>query len=254
MLERHKTLESEREELLIRIAEFLCSCDWDSAYETILEALDEQPDSGAAWELRALLESYLGNQHAAVASMEHASLLIPLQPLASRCLALDYVAIGKTELGVELLISLAQIHQNPIFVRRISNDLLRLDQSAAALNVLAYALDLSDSAILWHELSTTLMHLGRPSFKALDAARRAISLSPSVASYRVTAARLLIGMDRTEDAFQIVRPISSSSLKKLECSCCLWRLIHIYNAFDCPSRVQNCYQRLRSLSEQTECL
>ncbi|MEC8558134.1 MAG: hypothetical protein VXZ82_24260 [Planctomycetota bacterium] len=247
-MQKESTVESERIELLSNVAVLICTNRWDVALQVMVGITQERPDSGPAWELRGLLESHLGFVSAAVSSLEQASLLVPLQPLASRCLALDYISQDRHRLGVELLVSLARAQQDPYFVRRINYDLLKLSEYQASHQMLTESLACVDSALLWHELSATLSKLNRPAEESLSAAMRAISLSPDFASYRVTAASLLVTMNEADDAFYLVRDLSAKQIQELDCSCCLWRLIHIYNCFDSDERVRLCYSRLHELS------
>lgn len=247
-MQKESTVESERIELLSNVAVLICTNRWDVALQVMVGITQERPDSGPAWELRGLLESHLGFVSAAVSSLEQASLLVPLQPLASRCLALDYISQDRHRLGVELLVSLARAQQDPYFVRRINYDLLKLSEYQASHQMLTESLACVDSALLWHELSATLSKLNRPAEESLSAAMRAISLSPDFASYRVTAASLLVTMNEADDAFYLVRDLSAKQIQELDCLCCLWRLIHIYNCFDSDERVRLCYSRLHELS------
>lgn len=239
-------LDGERQLLLAEITDHLSNSEWDLAYQTMILRCDDAPNSGPAWELRGLIESHLSLHYEAIQSLEYASLLNPLDPLASRCLALEYMGAGKRELGIDLLISLASGVRSPEFIRLISHDLLQVGACEASFKVVSEALTRVESALLWHELSATLSKMRRPAHDALAAALQAATMEPDAASYRVTAATLYISLDEPEEAYALVRYLSEDSIRRLDCACCLWRLICIFDCFESYDLLRVCYEQWAS--------
>lgn len=206
----------------------------------------EQEDDGAAWELRGLLLAQTNRPAEAVCSFERASLLIPLEPWSSRIMAIQYIGVGKTKLGIDLLTELGKssVLATPL-IRMVSHDLLTIGHPERAAEVVSHAIKrCPDDATLWHELAAVQSVLGEDAAVCLETVSRAIELLPDAVEFRVTAATLLIRMDQILEAYQLVRQVVSNDSIDLDCDCCLWRLIHLFSCFDDHARMQICYRRL----------
>lgn len=242
----------ERRQILEAIADDLVNGRLRAAHAWLCRRCEEQPLLGTAWELKGLLESQLGWQQDAIRSLEAASMLAPITPLASRCLALEYYAVGKERLGIELLYSLGEFQSDPQLIRLLNHDLLRRGACSMAVDLVSKTLvQQPHSPLLWHELSASLAKLGRPAEDCLGPARRAVELQPGVACYRVTLATLLIRLDRSEEAYATVR-MSRRMLCQLTCECCIWRLICVFDCFHDRHRLKVCYNHWRTLTRQAE--
>jgi len=235
-------LDDKRAQLLESFAGDLIRGDWQKVVDQLVEQTRSAPEQMAAWEFRGLFESLLGRHHQAIHSLETASILAPLHPLAARCLALEYYAIGRHSLGIDLLVGLAATTQQESLVRLLSHDLLKRRAHQAAIDMLFEKLDrLGDSAVLWHELSAALSQVPQRLLDSLTAVGRAIQLEPETASYRLTAAALLIRLEQPEQAFEVVSQLSETSIRQLKCPCCLWRLVNLYYWFEDIPRARICH-------------
>lgn len=219
------------------------------ALEFIAHYCQRYPNHGAAFELLGLLEAQLGMPEAAIDSLEMASLIVPLEVLSSRVLSIQYIKVGKEELGIDLLHALGTAsHVGESSMRLIAQDLVALNQPKLARDVVVTGLERNaGSAPLWHELCAIETRLGEPANQCLEHVRRAMELRPEVAEYRVTAATLLIMLDLVAEAFQVVSQINDFQLKSMCCECCVWRLICIFDCFDDHRRLKICYDRMRAL-------
>ena len=221
--------------------------------EPALQQLDiicrDYPWHGGAWELRGLLESQAGRHNLAVRYFEQATELVPLESWSSRVMAISYIKIGRTALGIDLLQLLASSPQaGPGLIRIIIHDLINVGRAEIADEVVWTGLSrFSDNASLWHELSAIRSLLGYTPRQCLQAAQRAVMLAPEVAEYRVTMASVLIRMNLAREAYDVVACITDSGQVGLDCPCCLWRLICIFDCFDNPDAVTLCYERLSAL-------
>ncbi|MFG0267027.1 MAG: hypothetical protein ACF8AM_18035 [Rhodopirellula sp. JB055] len=236
------------QQLYDQLTTVLCEGNIHKALQHLQKICDDQENDGAAWELRGLLQAQAQQPADAVQSFERASLLIPLEPWSSRVMALQYIAIGRSQLGIDLLFELgtSSLLKTPL-VRMVSHDLLTLGHPEKSAEILCQAIERSpEDAILWHELSATQSVLGEAPSECLTSAYRAIELMPEATEFRVTAATLLIRMDQVLEAYHLVRQVVTSESIELDCDCCLWRLIHLFNCFADRDRVRVCYRKLQS--------
>ncbi|MEM9366073.1 MAG: hypothetical protein AAGD07_08750 [Planctomycetota bacterium] len=222
--------------------------------ESSLDKLDQiclhHCDHGGAWELRGLLEAKADRPNRSVECLERASSLVPLEPWSSRVLAFQYIQIGKRDLGVDLLHQLGisgLVSTN--MVRVLTHDLLKLGHPDLAASMIWTAITSDqDNPVLWHELCAVQSVLGEEPGICLQSVERAIQLDPNTVEYRVTAATLLISLDQAMEAYQLVRQVVSHTGINLDCPCCLWRLICLFDCFDDHARMKVCYDRLASAS------
>lgn len=219
-----------------------------------LEQLDMicrlHPDHGGAWELRGLLQAQSGRPNLAVRYFERASELVSLEIWSSRVMAIQYVMLGRERTAVGLLYTVGIKTSLPAAMSRlISQDLLTLGYPELSVEVIRAGISRhGGDPGLWHELSAIQSQLGESPLECLKSVERAILLAPGTAEFRVTAATLMIRMDLSVEAYEMVRQVVSSDAVELDCACCLWRLICIFDCFDDRVRMAVCYDRLRSLS------
>ncbi|MEM8669102.1 MAG: tetratricopeptide repeat protein [Planctomycetota bacterium] len=241
-------------ELYEQVAALLSQKDWDAAFSYVRQLCDRHPDYGPAWELRGILEVQLEHPHVAIHCLERASLLTPLDPLSSRLLALQYIVVERRQLGIDLLVELANSCKSmPPLIRLISQDLVGHGCLGAATDVLNVGLERFPAcAMLWHELSAVQSRQGISLETCLRSVSHAVALSPHVADFRISAAMLMIKLNLAEEAYHCVRLIPLDELRCVSCDCCVWRLIHIFDCFNDRDRLRRCYEQLRYLhrSEQ----
>ncbi|TWU18642.1 tetratricopeptide repeat protein [Allorhodopirellula heiligendammensis] len=228
----------------------LSSRDTTAALEQLDIICRVHPHHGGAWELRGLLQAQAGRPNLAVRYFEQARELGSLEVWSSRIMALQYLEIGRDKTAVGLLYTIGvSLPLATAMSRLISHDLLTLGHPELSAGVIRTALDRDrNEPLLWHELSAIQSRLGEPPLECLKSAERAILLAPQIAEFRVTAATLLIQMDQSLEAYEMVRQVVSPESIELDCECCLWRLICIFDCFDDHDRMAVCYRRLRSLS------
>ena len=223
---------------------------WEHAIQYVEECCIESPDNGAAWELLGLLHSKQGQSQNARDHLERASLLIPLESWSSRMLAIEYINTGSRELGIDLLTELGKAdHVTSQLGRLIAQDLCRLACPRLACEVLLHRITADpNNSELWHELSAAQSAAGMPTEVCMETVEKAISIAPSVAEYRVTAATLMILLDEPRGAYELACSITLKGIRSLNCSCCVWRLICLFDCFDDHERVTICYEQMRKLT------
>ncbi|TWT73309.1 tetratricopeptide repeat protein [Allorhodopirellula solitaria] len=223
--------------------------DTDAALEQLDVICRVHSDHGGAWELRGLLQAQSGRPNLAVRYFERARELVSLEVWSSRIMAMQYLAIGREKTAVGLLYTLGvSAPLATAMTRLISHDLLTLGHPELSASVIRSALQRNRrEPLLWHELSAIESRLGESPAVCLQSVENAILLAPEVAEFRVTAATLLIQMDLPSEAYEVVCQVVSGQSIELDCECCLWRLVCIFDCFDDHDRMAVCYQRLRGI-------
>lgn len=79
----------------------------------------------------------------------------------------------------------------------------------------------------------------------LQTVEHAIRLAPATVEFRVNAWTLLIRWNQTYEAYELVRQVVTEDRVDLDCECCLWRVICIFDSFDDEVRLRSCYRQLR---------
>ncbi|MEM1228524.1 MAG: hypothetical protein AAGJ40_22760 [Planctomycetota bacterium] len=209
-------------------------------------------DHAGAWEMRGLLEAKAGRPNLSVRYFERASELASLEIWSSRTLAIQYVAIDRKELAAEVLHVLGLSGRlETAMLRVVSHDLLTLERPELAADITWNAIKSDrENALLWHELSAIQSVLGESPETCLQSVQRAIELAPVTTEFRVTAATLMIRMDQVQAAYDVVRQVVTPRHVELDCPCCLWRLICIFESFDDHERMAVCYDRLTGIEAQ----
>lgn len=216
----------------------------------VLDRICSQHDHHAgAWEMRGILEAKSGRPNLSIRYFERASELASLETWSSRTMAIQYVAIDRRDLGTKLLHTLGMSGRLQIgMLRTVSRDLLTLSRPELSADIIWNALKSDqDNALLWHELSAIQSVLGASPDVCLESVERAIRLAPTAIEFRVTAATLMIRLDQINEAYEMVRQVVTPQRVDLDCPCCLWRLICIFESFDDHERLAVCYDRLSGI-------
>ncbi|RUL83185.1 tetratricopeptide repeat protein [Tautonia sociabilis] len=190
-------------------------------------ALRSDPEDGTLQQLRGLLRRERGDLDAALADLEAASAVVPLNPAARCALADCYVAAEKPELARLLYRDLAEHPGCPTAL---------LPPVAAGLGAVGeFSLALSTCRELarrdptahqaYFGIAFYLRRLGHPVEDVLDPVRRAFELAPGSTLYRVTLSALLDHVGRRREAIELMRDVDPASVG---CSCCLHRVATLF--------------------------
>ncbi|MEM6472246.1 MAG: hypothetical protein AAF802_21980 [Planctomycetota bacterium] len=239
-------------ELYAQLSASLSEGEFDQALQHAEEICRVCPEDGGAYEMRGLLAAKTGRPNLAVHYLETAKRFLPLEPLSVRLLGFAYLALGREEHGIRLLRDVASEHASePAFNRLIGRDLLGQGYANHAIQVLTEGVQCNpDEHATWHELGAAQSVAGLSPAQCLDSVRKAIALEPNTTSYRVTASSLLIRLDRIVEAYQTVCQVISPDSCRLSCTCCLWRLIFLFDCFDDHARMKRCYTQLEKCRKQ----
>lgn len=224
-----------------------------------LAILDElcrkHSDDAAIWEIRGLLEATTGRPNSAIHYLKRASELAPLEAWSVRTLALQYVALNKIPLAIDILHAQGmKSNLETSSVRMLSADLITLGAPELSLDILENATrERPDDPLLWHELAAVQSRLDKPPAVCLNTVEKAIMLSPRTTEFRVTAATILIRMDELQMAYDLVSQVVTPTHIDLDCPCCLWRLICLFETFEDIPRMVGCYQQLTLVESKQRC-
>ena len=229
--------------------------DLRTAMKLVCECLAVDRDDGRALEMRGLVHYSGGNFQESVASLERASLMVPLRPSGRVCLGHAYAKIGRTSLSRDLLREL--IHDTSLSILlllHVASGLNAVDRPDLAMEACRNAMKRDDTVAQAHyDLGFYAGRCGYPDEVIESLARKAVDLAPDVVRYRVGLAGLLWRQDRTDEAYEFVRNLVNDDLVSICCSCCLKRIIDMYERAHDYRRVVVCRQRLLQLeASQTE--
>jgi tetratricopeptide (TPR) repeat protein len=202
--------------------------EFSGADETARAALVEFPDDGPLWQLHGMARSQMGDWAAALAALETASLLIPLDPVAECNLADCYYKAGKTDLARQMYRHLATSGRYP------AESLLMLAARLGNVGDNAQALKLCREK--WRRTPTAhealfgmayyMRRLGRPIRAIIPVVKRAQAIAPKNTTYRVLLASLLTHIGQIDEAYELLlRDVSPATV---DCCCCLHRMLTIF--------------------------
>ena len=218
----------------------------DGAMIIVNECLEYDRENGRTLELQGLVQYSSEQYQQSVATLESASLRVPLRKPACVCLAHGYGRIGKRELSLDLLIEALESPDIPApLLLQIGTGLDYVDRPDLALAVCRRSADISpEYAQTWYDMGYYIGRCGGPNSTIESLARKAVELDPENMRYRVGLAGLLVSRDAYGDAHQLVKDLSNAQIESMTCRCCLQRLIDIYEFAHDYRRVVVGQQRL----------
>lgn len=227
----------------------------DGALSVLDDLCRKHSDQAAPWEIRGLLEATAGRPNSAIHYFKRASQFAALEVWSVRTMALQYVALNEISVAIEILHTQGMTGQlETSSVRMLSTDLINLGASELSLDILNKATqERPEDPLLWHELSAVQSKLGKPASVCLKTVKMAIMLSPSTTEFRVTAATILIRMDELQMAYDTVCQVVTPTHIGLDCPCCLWRLICLFETFADIPRMEICYEQLALVESTRMC-
>ena len=210
-------------------------------------------DAGCLWQLLGLVQGDCGAWREAMASLERASHLIPLDPPASFTLAMCYLRDGQREMAVLVLRRLAVNEQTPLWLLPvIASNLGNLNEYAHALSACRQILRRDSRRHDAHfGVGFYFRKLGLPAARCLEAFRRAHTLAPNIGLYRVVMAGLLEEEGDEDEALDWLRGVSMEDVK---CPGALRRMMRLFVSKGDVSGWGRCQMRLDQLGDTTcEC-
>ncbi len=248
-------IQTSTSDLYVQLEAFISQANIDGALSVLDDLCRKHSDQAAPWEIRGLLEATAGRPNSAIHYFKRASQFAPLEAWSVRTMALQYVALNKISVAIEILHTQGMSGQlETSLVRMLSTDLLNLGAPELSMDILNKAAqERPEDPLLWHELSAVQSRVGEPAEVCLNTVKMAIMLSPSTTEFRVTAATILIRMDELQMAYDLVCQVVTTTHIGLDCPCCLWRLICLFDSFEDIPRMEACYQQLALVESTLRC-
>ncbi|MEW4486516.1 hypothetical protein AB1L42_00460 [Thalassoglobus sp. JC818] len=223
--------------------------EFENSLLLIKEFLRRKKEDGRGWELLGLIQYSRGRIAVSVSAIERATLYVPLRSVTRVCLALGYARVGQEELGRDLLVDLVN---EPVLTTEL---LLQVAAGLDSLGEPGFALQAArtatekdpDHAQAFYDLGYYVGRCGYPSSVIEALARHAISLEPERACYRIGLAKLLVGQQREDAAYELVRDLSIEQIKQVNCHKCLQRIVELYQSVGDYRRVILCREKLLQL-------
>lgn len=220
-----------------------------SAVDIAAPAVLEHPDCGALWELLGVTRHHLREYDAAVAALECASLLKPLDHSARFYLASSYEGIGKPELATFLYRLISESGCPPLWLLpMIASRLGQLGQDEQALDVCRTILRRDENHHGAHFGSGFYLRRLGASCEAIAAAvGRAHELAPEIELYRITLAFLWQELGRTDDAYELLKGVPPENVS---CEVSLRNMRQVFRGAGDRDRAALCDQRLDEVQDE----
>ena len=247
--------EKSRPDSVIQRARELHQRGFTKAAIDILEVeLQGRPNEGILWHLRATLLYGLGRFVEALADIEQAMMLIPLDSRGHLLLADCHRKLGHQEMAIHTYTELAN-HRAGMS----EEDLLRLLRGLAATGCWKQAAQVCRQEVEVHPdddrmlfcLAQSLVRLSQPADTVLPLLRRAIQLAPAVCRYRVVLVLQLIKHNRTREAYQELTNITAMDIDSICCRGCLHRLLQLALAHGDADRAETFARQLAGMTGQS---
>lgn len=216
------------------------------AEDVALQALTDFPDDGRLWELLGVACYRQGEYRAALAALESASLLKPLDMGARFYLARCFAESGKRDLAVFVYRQLADDGGTPLWLLpKVASQLGQMGCDRDALDVCRAMLRRNQACHEAHfGVGFYLRRSGALPAAVAAAFEQAHLLAPHFNLYRVMLAAVWQDMGRTEDAYELLKSVSSETI---DCACSLRRMMIVFHAARDRQRGLACARRLDEL-------
>lgn len=200
------------------------------AEQLICECLRIDGGAARSLELHGMILYALGEYAHSVRQLETATLLVPLKVTARVCLAHAYGRIGRLRLSGELLAAMIDDDDiAPHLLLQIAVGLDFANRPDLAASACEKATQLTPKvAQAWYDLGYYLGRSGGDDTAVERLARKAVGMSPDNVRYRVGLAGLLVKSQRFPEAYELVKEFSKADIESISCSCCLQRIVSLY--------------------------
>jgi len=224
----------------------------DAVHSALLEAkryLHCHPDDGRGWELMGLIQHQRGRFRRAVAALERATCLVPLNPASRVCLAHSYAQIGRVALSRDLFLMLAEDESLPVdLLLQVAAGLEELQDAAGAMRICREAtVREPEHAQAFYDMGYYAGLCGYPPRMTESLALKAIDLDPERVCYRIGLAGLRIQMGRNQEAYDLICSLTREQVQEICCDNCLRRVMWLWDAAGDAERVAWARTRLREL-------
>lgn len=208
-------------------------------------ALSKFADHGPIWQLAGSLRHYWGDFRSAASAFEHASILVPLGAGCQLRLADCYAQMGQARHAHSLYsLMLEAVEQFAEFLPAIASGLGRIGDFDSAYEACRLAFERDPSRP--EPLYGMVYYMRRQGYSvrlALPVIANAVELAPENTLYRVTYALMLAEDDRINEAYELLRDVSTNEIR---CRCLTRRMMAVYQMAGDYARWQTCHDQLKS--------
>ena len=219
---------------------------FDAALGYLECTLSQNPRQVAALELKGIIQRGEGNFRPALDTLEAAEDIRPLSCVARLALADCYCVFGYLDLARSHYRGLANQRNVPSnILSGLAAGLSRVGDMEQALEVCREALAREPDS---HQaLYGTVYYMSKTRHEPADVlplARRLVDWAPEIFLYRVAVVTLLEQLERFREGYLVIADATPSELASLDCTCCLSRLMRLYEEFGDHRRAGVCHKRL----------
>ena len=224
------------------------------ALKEITRAVAANEEAGRNWELMGLIFRDLAKPKSAINAFEQASLLVPLHPFSSLCLAECYGSIDKRELARDLYLVQAEselVLASTDLMLLVASGLEGVNEPHLAMELCRQASQLDpDSGQAAFDMCFYASRCGAQPALVESLAWRAVELEPRNVHFRIGLASLLIRMHRFNKAYWVVSSLTEYQIGEISCECCLERIERLFEFRGDEGRAAVCRQRVQFLSRE----
>lgn len=222
---------------------------YDAADDLVSHLLQTNPDDGKMQELHGIIRNAQGNLDGAIASLEYASLFIPLS-LAGQCvLAQCYLAIGQIELANEIFrFLISQSRLTPSLLPLIAAGFTGLGNHQLALEACRRAAECEiDNGEPFFGIAHHMERLDYPLEMVVTELQKAIEIEPHRIRYRIKLISIRQRMGHHTEVQAIAAQIGLDQILALRCANSLEQLLSIYNDAGDDEKSKTCRIRICEL-------
>lgn len=214
------------------------------------EQLVDAPECGATWRLLGLVEHGQRQWSSAAASLEEASLYIPLDGIAECALAEAYGRLGKLRWALDLLSGVACARgSSPPLLSRAAKLCDEMGCPILAITMVRRVLASEpESSRGYFDLSYYLARSGAADSQVEAMIRRAVALEPDEMAYRSALLGFLVDRGRVDEAYRAIAGLPRDGITQLDCRRCLGCFQHVYQHGGDSERVAWCALQIERLT------
>ena len=222
-------------------------------YSTTVHLLNgwNEPDQfhGDICQLRGLAHYLLGDNERALPSLETATMLIPLSPIAQCAMADCYIRTRKRDIAIVIYEHLSTIEQLPERVAElVAKGLSKVGHQTAALNFCLLQLRVyRANPVLMYHTSEAMRQLNYPVDELLPFAYQAHKLKPGDNANRVSYAQHLCAAGRYEEVARLLAPLD---VDEIDCIASLERMKTMFEQIGDVHRRDQCAAKLKGIEYQ----
>ncbi|WP_417382364.1 tetratricopeptide repeat protein [Gimesia sp.] len=223
---------------------------WDEGLCLSQSLLKQFPHDGRVWELSGMLFRELTSFKLAQNALETATTLIPLSDRAQLALADCYLHFGQRQLAGEMF---QFLYEKEGIAPQLHSELKDRLQKLTDSEHQGEDWDQAElqrpklTAEHHYNLAHSMGYLGYPPECVEQEILRAIELAPDCLEYRIGLAGFLSQVHRAEEGYQYVAGLSLQEISRLECECCLERLVKVFHAGGDHRRLLACMDRVEEV-------